>query len=103
MPFYYYHYPGMNGVNVEVKSTLDLAKKTCPNIVGVKYTDSNFADLGRCAFAGYNVLVGADNMLLSALAAGADGAIGISYNYTGLLHGEIYEKFVNGNNMAVCG
>ena len=94
---YYYHIPSMNGVNIEVKSTLDIAHSTCGNIVGVKYTDSNFADLGRCASAGYNVLVGADNMLLPALAAGADGAIGITYNFFGELHNAIYENFHSGN------
>ncbi|EGR27198.1 mandelate racemase muconate lactonizing protein, putative [Ichthyophthirius multifiliis] len=101
MPFYYYHYPNMNGVNFEVKKTLDLTKEICPNIVGVKFTDSNFADLGRCASSGYNVLVGADNMLFSALAAGADGAIGISYNFTGVLHNQIYENFLQ-NDFYVC-
>lgn len=76
---------------------MDLAKTKCPNVVGVKYTDSDFADMGRCAMAGYNVLVGADNMLFSALAAGADGAIGITYSFAGKLHNEIYENFHKGN------
>lgn len=76
---------------------MDLARSKCPNVVGVKYTDSDFADLGRCAMAGYNVLVGADNMLLSALATGADGAIGITYSFAGSLHNEIFENFHKGN------
>lgn len=93
---YYYHIPHMNGINLEVKKILDICKRNCENVVGAKFTASDFADLGRCIASGYNMLVGADNMVLAALAVGCQGAIGITYNFAGRLHYDIYEKFANG-------
>lgn len=69
-----------------MKNTLDLANKISPNIVGCKYTDTDLVDLGLCANSGYNILVGGDPILLSALSAGCDGTIGSSYNF----HGNLY-------------
>lgn len=86
IPFYYYHYPNINGANVNVKLVLDMANKMAPNIIGCKFTCNKFNELNNLVSSGYNVLCGADNMLLPALAAGADGAIGLTYNFSGLLH-----------------
>mmetsp|Transcript_12009 Transcript_12009/g.15567 ORF Transcript_12009/g.15567 Transcript_12009/m.15567 type:complete len:335 (+) Transcript_12009:92-1096(+) len=93
VPIYYYHIPFMNGVNVSVAETLKRARKLAPNVVGVKFTSTDLADLQRCARNGFNTLVGADDMLSYALAAGADGAIGITYNFTGKLHSSIIRAF----------
>jgi N-acetylneuraminate lyase len=90
IPFYYYHIPFMNGINVSVNDTLMLAKKFAPNIVGCKFTDSAFFDVTRMQSNGFNVLIGADDMLTYALAAGADGTIGIGYNFYGPQAIDIY-------------
>ena len=90
IPVYYYHIPFMNGVNVSVNDTLMLAKKFAPNIVGCKFTDSAFFDVTRMQSNGFNVLIGADDMLTYGLAAGADGTIGIGYNFYGRQAFDIY-------------
>jgi len=51
----------MNGIKVSVKKTLVLANSISPNVVGAKFTDSDFGDLGLCSAAGFNMLVGADD------------------------------------------
>ena len=47
-----------------MKATLDIARKKCPNIIGTKFTDTDFGELGLMAKAGYNVLAGFGNDLL---------------------------------------
>lgn len=96
-PFYYYHIPYLSGVKFPVKETLDLAKKQAPNIVGCKFTDSDLGDVGLCSKAGYSVLIGADNMLLSSFTAGANGAIGIAFNFAGRVHRNIWDYFNKGD------
>jgi hypothetical protein len=41
-----------------MKNTLDMANKISPNVIGCKFTDTDLVDLGICANAGYNILVG---------------------------------------------
>lgn len=70
-PFYYYYFPSNSGVRINVKDSLDFAKKLAPNVVGCKYTDSDLGDVGLIANAGYTCLLGADTMVLPGLVAGA--------------------------------
>lgn len=58
-------------VKLNVKDSLDCAKKLAPNVVGCKFTDSELGDVGMIANAGYTCLLGADNMVLPGLVAGA--------------------------------
>lgn len=97
VPVYYYHIPSMTGVNVSCSDSLSIAKEYAPNVVGCKFTDSLFVDLQRAASRNFTCLVGADDMLTYALAAGSHGAIGISYNFTGRLHRKILDEFEKGN------
>ena len=59
------------GGQINVKDSLDFAKKLAPNVVGCKYTDSDLGDVGLIANAGYTCLLGADTMVLPGLVAGA--------------------------------
>lgn len=52
---------------------------------------------GLVASAGFTVLIGQDQMLLSGLAAGVQGAIGIGYSFAGRLHQDIFELFQLGH------
>ena len=45
----------------------------------------------------YNILFGVDEMLLSGLAAGCDGAVGSTYNFMAPLYHEVIHHFENGN------
>lgn len=64
--------------------------------MGVKFTDSRFDDLGLTKREGFNVLVGGDTILGSALAAGADGVIGIGVNFMGRSFRTIYDLMLEG-------
>lgn len=94
MPVYYYHIPGLSGVNVSMLEFLKIADGRFPNLTGIKYSHSNLMELYECKhFAGgkYNMLWGRDEELLAALAMGADGAVGSTYNY----HTPVYQRMID--------
>ncbi|NWR75493.1 NPL lyase, partial [Centropus unirufus] len=87
VPFYYYHIPPLTGVNIRVEELLDGIKERIPTFQGVKFSDRDLLDLAQCIHK-YGreqlaFLYGVDEQLLSALAIGADGAVGSTYNYLG--------------------
>ncbi len=95
-PVFYYHIPKFNSVQSQVHVALEMARDLSPNVVGVKFTDARFDDLALCVKGGFNVLVGADTMFGSALAAGADGMVGIGVNFMGRSFRNIYDLMEQG-------
>ena len=90
LPFYYYHIPAITGVDLDVVELLRRGRQRLPTLVGVKYTAPTLDELQtlRAMDDGrFDVLHGRDEMLLAALAIGARGAIGSTYNFAaGLYH-----------------
>ena len=88
IPFYYYHMPDMTGVNFKMTDFLPAARKAIPTFRGIKFTHSDLMDYGLTLAAadGHDVLFGRDEILLAGLAAGAQGAVGSTYNYCARLH-----------------
>jgi len=83
LPFYYYHSSGAPGLKLRGIEFLQMAHEVIPNLGGLKFTHEDQMDLSRCLrFAGgrYEVLYGKDEMMLGALATGARGFIGGSFN-----------------------
>ena len=81
MPMLVYHIPAFSGVQMGVK---DLSKVLEDDkFIGIKYTSNDFFMLEQCktAFPEKLVYNGYDEMFLSGLAMGADGAIGSTYNF----------------------
>ena len=100
LPFYYYHIPALTGVAVDPVDFLRLGGAPIPTLRGIKFTDSNLALMNACqtvADGRFDVLFGRDEMLLSALAAGARGAVGSTYNLTPALYGRIMDAFDRGD------
>ena len=100
LPFYYYHIPALTGVNLPMKSFLLEAEKEIPNLAGIKYSHSTIPDFHSCLQhrqATFNLLWGTDEALLSALAVGAQGAVGSTYNYAAPLYHQIMEAFHDGD------
>lgn len=96
LPFYYYHIPALTGVAVDPVDFLERGAQEIPNLRGIKFTDSNLALMNACqeAAAGrFDVLFGRDEMLLSALIAGARGAVGSTYNLAPALYRRIIDAF----------
>lgn len=98
LPFYYYHMPTLTGVGMDMVEFLALGEKRIPNLAGIKYTASTLHELQACLNyenGKFEVLSGYDEMLLSALAIGAVGAIGSTYTFAAPVYLEIIKLFKN--------
>lgn len=96
LPFYYYHIPALTGTSVDMVDFMTAAAPRIPNLVGLKYTAHKTFEYQACREAlhgKFDVVWGADEMLLSALAVGARGAIGSTYNIAAPLYREIIESY----------
>ena len=100
LPFYYYHIPHMTGVSLDMVDFLRQSKGRIPSLAGIKYTAPTLYEFQACAaFDGgrFNMVFGSDEMLLSGLAAGAQGAVGSTYNLSAPLYHQIISLFERGN------
>jgi len=101
LPFYYYHIPSMTGVSVDLFELVDRAAGELPTMAGLKYTASTLDELvALLALQGsrpFDVFFGRDEMLLAALAVGAQGAIGSTYNFAGRLYRRLIDAFARGD------
>jgi len=96
LPFYYYHIPALTGSSVDAAEFLQLGRQEIPNLRGLKYTDTKLFEFQRCLECGdgaFDVLWGCDEMLLGALATGANAAIGSTYNIAAPLYRQIIDAF----------
>ncbi|XP_078316866.1 N-acetylneuraminate lyase-like [Crassostrea virginica] len=81
LPFYYYHLPGMTGVELKMEDFLVVAKKKIPNLIGLKFASKDLGDMIGCLFAGkFNILCGCDEQLMGNIVMGAHGGVGTLYN-----------------------
>jgi N-acetylneuraminate lyase len=100
LPFYYYHIPMMTGVALPMAEFLREGKRRMPNLVGMKYTYHDlmqFQECTRLEGGAFDVLFGHDEMLLAALALGARGAVGTTYNFAAPIYHEVIKQFEAGN------
>ncbi|MCF2502693.1 dihydrodipicolinate synthase family protein [Dyadobacter sp. CY107] len=96
MPFYYYHIPVLTGVGLPMFDLLKVLDGRLPNFAGIKYTHEDFMDFQSCLNfqnGKYDMLWGRDENMLSALAVGAKGAVGSTFNYAAPLYHELIEAF----------
>lgn len=92
LPFYFYDIPALTGVEVSLPDLLALASGRIPNLAGIKFTSTNLMSLQQCLeydHGRFSILFGCDEMLLAALALGAPGAVGSTYNYCAPLYQRI--------------
>ncbi|MCY2990516.1 MAG: dihydrodipicolinate synthase family protein [Planctomycetota bacterium] len=83
-PFYFYDIPVLTGVNFSMPDFLAQARDRIPTLAGVKFTNSDLMAYQLCLRAedgAWDVPWGVDEYLLAALALGAQGAVGSSYNF----------------------
>lgn len=99
LPFYYYHIPTLTGVGMDMVEFLKLSEEVIPNLTGIKYTASTLHEYQACLnYKGgkYDILFGFDEMLLSALAVGAKGAIGSTYTFAAPIYLKVMELYEKG-------
>lgn len=98
-PFYYYHIPALTGVGMDMLTFLRLGEERIPSLAGIKYTAATIHEYQACLnYKGgkFNVLYGYDELLLPALAVGAKGAVGSTYNFAAPLYLRVMELFESG-------
>ena len=99
LPFYIYNIPATTGVNVAVDIVREMIT-TVPNLRGMKYTGYDMYSLRKIIELDegrFNVLSGADEIMVSAQAMGADGAIGTTENLLPRLFVDAYTAFRSGD------
>ncbi|QDS98861.1 dihydrodipicolinate synthase family protein [Adhaeretor mobilis] len=100
LPFYYYHMPLLTGAVLDMRRFLELADERIPNLAGMKYTAPMVHEFQACQElmdGRFNIVWGTDEMLLSALAVGAQSAIGSTYNIAAPLNRKLISAFQEGN------
>ena len=96
LPILVYHIPALSGVSLSQDSMSAFLRD--PRFLGIKYTSNDFFTLERLKAEYPDKLFfnGYDEMLLSGLAMGADGAIGSTYNFMADKFVKIYSLFSEG-------
>lgn len=97
LPLILYNFPALSGVTLTKELVWELRKHE--NIIGIKFTSSDMYQLERMKNADPDLLVynGFDEMFLSGLAMGADGAIGSTFNFMPEKFLQIQHLFTQGN------
>lgn len=99
-PFYFYDIPSMTGVHLPMGDFLPRAGERIPNLAGIKFTNVDLMAYQLCRDADggrYDILWGTDEMLLAALAFGANGAVGSTYNFAAPIYHRLIDAFRAGN------
>ena len=103
LPFYYYH-TMLTAPNLPMVDFLKAARNVIPNLAGIKFNCHNMYEFQNCRrlFDGqYDIVFGVDEFFAGALALGAEGFIGSTYNYGAGLYFKIWEDFKKGDWNAV--
>ena len=98
-PFYVYHAPSLTGCNLSMVEFLTVVAGEIPNFAGVKYTHPNFYEYQSCIRVSPRIqmLFGKDEMLLGALAMGAEAGIGTTFNYLPKIYHGVLDAYNRGD------
>lgn len=97
LPFYYYDIPVLTGVNFSMPDFAARAVQRIPNFSGVKFTNSDLMAYQECLRTGLDFPWGVDEHMLAALALGARGAVGSSFNFAAPLYQRMMAAFSSGD------
>jgi len=103
LPFYYYHIPVLTGANLPMMNLLQEVNGMIPNFTGIKYTHEDFMDYLSCLHfenRKYDMLWGRDENMLAALALGAKGSVGSTFNYMAPVYHNLIRAFESGDLVA---
>ncbi len=97
LPVIIYNIPALSGTALNFDQLSELL--SMDGVAGMKFTSSDFFQLNRLKteFPDKVIYNGCDEMLLSGLAAGADGGIGTTYNFMPEVILSIYNHFHSGD------
>jgi N-acetylneuraminate lyase len=100
LPFYYYDIPSLTGVSLPADRFLVEASARIPTLAGIKFTNLDLVSYRRTLdVAGDRLDVpwGIDEALLGALATGARGGVGSTYNWASRLYFDLTAAFARGD------
>lgn len=93
-PFYYYEIPSLTGVTHATAEFLRLAAPLIPTLAGVKVSNPDLVayQLSLAEAAGrFDLPWGTDECLLAAMAVGAKGGVGSTYNFAAPLYRRMFD------------
>jgi N-acetylneuraminate lyase len=99
-PFYYYDIPVLTGVSLSMPDFLAQASDHIPTLAGIKFTNPDLMSYQLCLRADggrFDVPYGTDEWLLAALALGARGAVGSTYNFAASIFHRLLKAFADGD------
>jgi N-acetylneuraminate lyase len=100
LPFYFYDIPVLTGVNLSMVELLERSASELPTLRGIKFTNPDQFNYQRCLHAcdgRYDIPWGIDEALLAALALGAKGGVGSTYNFAAPLYHRLMSAFAAGD------
>lgn len=98
IPFYYYDIPPLTGLAFSMPEFLEKAQARIPNLAGIKFSNTDIAAYLQCLCAAegrWDMPWGVDEAMLGALATGARGFVGSSYNFAAPLYHRLMEAFAH--------
>ena len=99
-PFYFYDIPALTGVDFSMPEFLAHAHGRIPTLAGIKFTNSDLMAYQLCLrfqAGALDIPYGCDEYLLAALALGAKGAVGSSYNFAAPIYQRLFAAFQRGD------
>ncbi len=100
IPYYYYDIPVLTGVSFNPTKVMEAAAAKIPNFAGLKFTNPDLAlYLDALNYDGgkYDCPWGVDEWMLGALATGAQGGVGSSFNFAPKLYWDLIAAFNAGD------
>lgn len=100
LPFYYYEIPVLTSLQISPSEFLARAADRIPNLAGIKFTSNNLMEYQLCRNfrdQAFDIPYGFDEILLSALALGAKGAVGSSFNFAAPIYNRVIAAFERGD------
>jgi N-acetylneuraminate lyase len=100
VPFYFYDIPSMTGVTLPMAEFLETAQSRIPTLAGIKFSNPDLMAYQRCLHAGggrFDMPWGTDEYLLAALAVGAVGGVGSTYNFAAPIYTRLIAAFETGD------
>jgi len=99
-PFYFYDIPAFTNVHFPMPDFLDAAHDRVPTLAGVKFSHTDLTAYQKCLHARggrFDMPWGVDECLLAALAVGAVGGVGSSYNFAAPISNRVIAAFERGD------
>lgn len=99
VPFYFYDIPALTGVRLPMPEFLARGRERIPTLAGIKWTNPDLYSYQQCLRVpgGFDLPWGNDEYLLSALAVGARGAVGSTYNFAAPVYQRLLRAFDAGD------